>query len=177
MIYGFCGAAGSGKTYAADLLCKLIHDSKRHSFSTPLKDMLERTMGFTYEQLYGDKKEIIDDRYGKSPRQIMQTLGTEWGRNMVHPDIWVIAINNQIDSREKVGATVHIIDDVRFENEANYVRSRGVLIHMVGKNCIKSSHSSEDGIKPKREDFTIINDYGCGDAVNLMLLRIAKEAS
>jgi hypothetical protein len=126
-LIGITGPARAGKDTFSVYLDQALWVKEKHfsvmALATPLKKMLSGGLGLTFDQLHGKDKETVDPRYGKTPRQLMQTLGTEWGRNMVHNDIWLnIAANHgQFDT---------IITDIRYENEAAYVRERGVLIHI-----------------------------------------------
>ena len=85
---------------------------KIRSFATPIKNML-KVMGLTHEELYDPKlaEEVIPD-FGKSPREIMQLLGTEFARNMIDENVWVTALMRQLNDEDN-----YVIDDVsRFPN-------------------------------------------------------------
>lgn len=109
-------------------------------------------LGLTHEQLYGASKGVVDDRYGCTPRHIMQTLGTEWGRELIHPDVWVRAMGRRIFSQPVVVA------DVRFPNEAMLVRNLGVLIHVEGRGGIDGDHESEQLLDRLEGDLVVRND-------------------
>lgn len=156
-IIGIAGPAHCGKDAAADYLLKHLTNYKKASFADPMKTMLKVGLGLTDNQLYGDQKEKIDSRYGWSPRHMMQTIGTEWGRQMIDPDIWVKAMEHHV-------AACTIIPDIRFENEAAFVRERGKLIHIVGRERgIESNHLSETGVEITSDDIIIINDGSLND--------------
>ena len=147
-LIGIAGPARAGKdTLASYLLDNLSDDWSRSSFADPLKDML-RAIGVDCSD---DKKAVIDDSYGATPRHMMQTLGTEWGRHMIDGDIWVKAF-----ARLNAGKCV-IVPDVRFEDEAELVREHGVLIHLVGRGGIEGNHVSENAIEFKPGDIVIDN--------------------
>lgn len=147
-LIGIAGQARSGKdTLASYLLDNLDDIWLRSSFADPIKEML-RAIGVDCSD---DKKAVTDDSYGVTPRHMMQTLGTEWGRHTIDNDIWVKAF-----ARLNAGRCV-IVPDVRFNNEADLVREHGILIHMVGRGGIKGSHVSENAIEFKAGDIVIDN--------------------
>ena len=139
LLIGITGCARSGKDTAADYIMHFYPEMAKMSFADPLKNMIRVGLGLSDEQLYGDEKEIVDPRYGQSPRHIMQTLGTEWGRQLIDPDLWLKTMDLYIQP-------FTIIPDVRFENEAQYIRDReGMIIHIVGREkVIEGDHISEN---------------------------------
>lgn len=147
-LIGIAGPARAGK----DTLCSYMLDNLdgiwlRSSFADPIKKMLE-VIGVDCSD---EAKAVIDDRFCYTPRHMMQILGTEWGREMIHGNIWVEAF-----ARLNAGKCV-IVPDVRFENEAELVREHGVLIHLVGRGGIEGSHVSENAIEFKPGDIVIDN--------------------
>jgi len=79
-----------------------------------------------------------------TPRKIMQLIGTECGRQIIHPDIWVkalfadykaVKINNNtllLSNPPQQGFDLikpkWIITDVRFPNEAQAIKDRGGIL-------------------------------------------------
>lgn len=59
-------------------------------------------------------------------RRLMQMLGTEVGRNLFDPDIWVKLAKRQLESTLSVGDVV--VTDVRFPNEARLIRGYGGVL-------------------------------------------------
>ncbi len=147
-LIGIAGPARAGKdTLASYLLDNLSDDWSRSSFADPIKKMLE-VIGVDCSD---EAKAVIDERFCYTPRHMMQILGTEWGREMIHGNIWVEAF-----ARMNAGKCV-IVPDVRFENEAALVREHGVLIHLVGRGGIEGNHVSENAIEFKPGDIVIDN--------------------
>lgn len=120
-IIGICGAARAGKTTAAEAIAREF-GAKHLSFAEPIRNFIqELTGGYT-----DDQKEEVIPWIGKSPRQMMQTLGTEWGREMVSSSLWVDRCMRQAEQHPLV-----VISDVRFQNEVSAIFVRkGLLIHI-----------------------------------------------
>lgn len=89
---------------------------------------------------------VISHKFGQSwsaivsPRKSFQVVGTEYGREQLDTDIWLkTAPSGKI-----------VIADVRFENEANYIRHNGLLVHIKRDAAVEamanSAHASEAGI-------------------------------
>ena len=143
-LIGLTGYAQSGKSTVAEYLSS-NHSYDRVSFASRLKGMLGLGLGLTIDELYGAKKDLPCERLlGVTPRHAMQTLGTEWGRDMIHPDLWCsIALENI--QRNKTAYVV--IDDVRFVNEAELIHKAGGLVIRINRSITAASeHPSETSI-------------------------------
>lgn len=109
----------------------------------------------------------------KSFRQLMQTLGTEWGREMIHPDIWVMIERCRIESLSDMNI---VFDDVRFENEAALIREMGgLIIHIDRGDLILDLHSSEAGIDIHPADIYVSNDHSLEDFLKEIGLIVAHD--
>jgi hypothetical protein len=119
---------GSGKTTIANILVE-EYNYHRIPFADPLKLMTRSLLqSFGYSISYGDMllndpnlKEQILPELGVTPRFMMQTLGTEWGRKIIHPEIWLLAWKRSVEELGAYGNVV--VDDVRFPNELEIVKS------------------------------------------------------
>ncbi|MFG1370674.1 deoxynucleotide monophosphate kinase [Xanthobacter oligotrophicus] len=156
MLIGFAGRAGAGKTTAARHLIER-HGFERVRFAGPLKEMM-RALGCTEDEIDGTRKEVPCDLLGgRTPRQAMQWLGTEWGREMIAPDLWTRAWAYAAAGKPKV-----VVDDVRFPNEVEAIRAfGGVVIEITTAAAANPStlqHVSERGLLDW--DFSIINPMG-----------------
>lgn len=153
MIIGLTGLAGSGKSEVAAALREL-GQFHRIPFAGPLKTMLS-SVGFSDAQLWGDEKEVpVPELGGVTPRHLMQTLGTEWGRNTIHPDIWVTLWERAVEARS--GHVV--VDDVRFPNEVDIVRSLGGQVWRIERPGVATmNHASETQIASLEVDSVIQN--------------------
>ena len=145
-LIAFCGLAGSGKSTAARHLITNHHFVKT-PFAGPLKNMLA-VLGLNHEQLNGSLKEIPTPLLGgKTPRWAMQTLGTEWGRELIYENIWVDAWKYHV--QRNFGDNYNIVvDDLRFPNEEATVRSLGgkiikIIRDVPGVHVNSTKHESE----------------------------------
>lgn len=153
-VIGIHGRARSGKDTVAHFILS-TRGGHVYSFADPIRAML-RPLGIDMSDPYWlARKEDDIPALGVSPRRLMQTLGTEWGRELINPDLWLILAKQRLLA---YGAGM-IIPDVRFENEAEWIRSQGGrIIHVTRPgNVSVAPHASEGGVQLKDEDFRIIN--------------------
>jgi hypothetical protein len=162
MIIGITGHARHGKDSTADIICKHFGYEK-YSLADVMKDACRIIFGWDDSYLYGDKKDVIDDKFGISPRHALQTLGTEWGQlklseydnfaEVTGRRLWVNALLNRASGNI-------VIPDVRFTHEVDAIRERGGFIIKVSRDyLVDNSHISESSIDEIIPDFTIKN-YG-----------------
>jgi hypothetical protein len=169
-LIGLCGPAGAGKNTVAEFLA----DSEQCSFhqlafADPIYECISIITGISVSGLQRrDVKEAVIPWLGQSPRQMLQTLGTEWGRDTVHQEIWVRKAIQQAIPHLAVGRSV-VITDVRFNNEAKAVIDAGGEVWNVtrpGWNCLDAGtagHQSEAGISEHLIAKTIDNSGSLDD--------------
>lgn len=158
-LIGLVGYAGSGKSLASVHLT--YQGYHRTRFAGPLKAMLSE-LGLSSEELDGSLKEVPCKLLGgKTPRQAMLTLGTEWGRNMIDYDLWVRVTMHRVDRLlSQVVPFGVTIDDVRFPNEAQAIRDAGGTIWRIDRVGVGagSGHISETGQADIEPDVIVVND-------------------
>lgn len=142
-LIAFTGKAGAGKSTAADIL--VAQGWTRVKFAAPLKAMC-RAIGMTEAQIEGDEKELPSPlMQGHTPRYVMQTLGAEWGRDLIGPSFWIDLWEDSAARCLDEGGRV-VVDDCRYPNEADVIRKLGgVLVELAGRGGIAGSHGSEAG--------------------------------
>lgn len=158
--------AQSGKSTAAKQFAKLL-DGVRMSFADPMREIAVPVIG---EFMDGGEAEVWewlgDERKGTKPipqlgctiRHALQTLGTEWGRDCIHPDVWTLIAQQR--SRKLRRSRAVIIDDIRFPNEYAMVKREGGAVIRVNRPDAPPSpnaHKSERLLEHLPFDFYIEN--------------------
>jgi len=176
-IIAFTGRIGVGKSLAAATLADQGYTRTR--FAGPLKDMM-RVLGLTDEHIEGELKEVPCPLLcGRTPRYAMQTIGTEWGRDIMGKDLWVNVWQYRVLSMPDEALVT--VEDCRFPNEAEAVRAvGGIIVRIVRPQFVErgrhvNGHDLElprsplpEGVTHESEhqefpaDFTIDNDGSIG---------------
>lgn len=147
--------AGSGKTFAANYLGR-TDAFKILSFADPLYALVQSLTGWSYEEIQERKEEPIEWLGGKSCRDLLRSVGTEWGREMIHPDIWINSLVRKTFKYEHC-----VVQDLRFENEASTIRAGGgFIIHIDCPSVVSraAEHISESGLKVLKQDYVVLNN-------------------
>jgi hypothetical protein len=154
-IFGFIDLSDDAKEIEVD--CKV--------YAPDIGDAL-RELGFKIEEmanvsgnLFDVYEEYIERFTGTgfiakiSPRVAYQLLGTEFGR-MYDEKFWI----NQID----ISFPNTVITDVRFDNEAKFIKDNGGKIILIENPFVEendtSKHASEAGVDRRYIDAVIVND-------------------
>ena len=137
-LIGLTGRAGCGKNTVADFLCE-THGFVQIALADPLRDGLKAMLGVTTEQLSRrDLTEARIDWIGRSPRELMQSLGTEWGREQVATDLWLRVAAQRIERIKASPPCLHVagivVSDIRYENEANWLSNLGGKLWLIKRN-------------------------------------------
>lgn len=180
-LIGLAGRAGSGKDTLAGLILEHVTGQQR-AFADPLRRAAQAVFGLTDEQMSDrELKERVIPFWGRSPRQILQLLGTESVRDVFGPDTWVRAAALHLDalawceSRESLPIDVVIYTDCRFPEEAQWIRDNGgVVIEITRPDAVAvAAHSSEQPLPVELIDYAILNDGTIADLRDQVLHNIA----
>lgn len=160
-LIGLTGYAGSGKDTVRNIL-EERHEFDGIAFADPIRDMLRALLDTTgIPEKWLTERELKEKEIpelGLSYRQMAQALGTEWGRALKE-SLWLdiaaakIALYRQYDSPGVV------ISDVRFPNEAAWVRAQGGKVWTILRPGIEPvrAHASEELIATLPYDYVIYN--------------------
>lgn len=167
-IIGLTGAAGAGKDSVAIILASR-HGALRLSVAEPIRAMLAALLDhLDISRDYLTERELKETNIpgiGSSYRQLAQTLGTEWGRQQI-PGLWINMARTLMDNidadnrRAGFDPRMWVISDVRFPDEAEFVRQRGGVIWRVVRPGLEPvrPHISEAGAHTIEPDARLIND-------------------
>lgn len=156
-IIGISGKKRSGK----DSFFNIVNDIhpgmyKNVKYADKLKEICSTLTGLPLNYFYdGNLYDTKLDLWDMDVRKFMQILGTEVFRDSFDPDVWVKALESNLHSDDN-----YIITDVRFINEANWVKENGILIRINRPGLNNSdSHRSEVELDNFNDfDYVIDND-------------------
>lgn len=161
---------GSGKSEAA----KVLHGQGYgiEPFASTLKRMvvpLLKDLGLSAaaidDRLSTGKELPLEELDGLPLRRILQTLGTDWGRQMVHRDLWLRCWSGRVRPQLRAGGAV-VADDVRFPEEAALVEALGGVMWQISRPAAALSwqrseappHASEGALEHWPFARRLIND-------------------
>lgn len=180
-IIGLTANKGSGKDTFADYLVN-NHGYTKLSFAHYIKESTKVLFQWTDDHFEQDRKEIKDEYWNISPREFLQTFGTDFLRNFhtlnssdlqiyngtkilteINFSFHIKRLNLHItELYEKKKITKIVISDIRFEDEYDFVKQLGGKIIKIERSNIKkniySEHESESFIDILEEDFLIKNN-------------------
>lgn len=169
-IIAICGAKRVGK----DLLANYVSNKygyKKIAFAEPLKQCVKGLFNFTSEQLGdGDIKDIVDERWGISPRKVMQFFGTEVLQHKIQellPDVERKFLAYSLVSKLR-NDVPYVISDMRFLHEYEEVKKIGAFVIRVDRDIVmpdlnhdaplEAIHSSEISYRDIPFDMHIKNN-------------------
>lgn len=173
MIIGLCGNKRAGKDTFADHLIETFKTVDKCSFASPLKEACRIMFCLSDEQIDGNLKEVIDPRWGLSPRQMFQTFGTDLVREQygkivpgtkiekIGNSFWVYRLKIWYDVWKKKNPNkCLIVTDIRFPDEHEALKEMGAIIVKVTrpeKSC-SDTHVSEQYATKMEGDYSITNE-------------------
>jgi len=162
------GKKRSGKDTFGNYLVNCYDYKKAQPFAC-FKTAIKNWFGFTEEQMNGSLKEVIDERWGVSPRALMQIFGTDLMRgdlNFYFPELekkvgkglWAKVFKTWY-LRQPDGK--YVVCDWRFpEERAELLDLPNVTFVKIVNPRIKSidEHVSETSIDTLTYDYQVLND-------------------
>lgn len=162
MLIGLSGKKGVGKNEVANLIN--FYSPKplaERRFAETIKKMVAVLLDCPVTRLESQEfKEDAVDWLNTTPRFLLQSIGTEWGRKLIRDDIWVRALLSQYRPHEDHW----IVTDVRFPNEVWGIKERGgVVIRIERETGSNDGHPSETSLDNYTGwDYVIDNNSSLG---------------
>ncbi len=171
-IVGLHGGAGHGKDTAIQEFTRLQGAGKVQSHSMAFADELKKAaavvFGVDIGKFYNNKKEVCPI-WGITYREMLQKFGTDFARNMIDDNFWVKKLGLKMDAvlagRSRHHYDVIFITDVRFRNEANWIRARDGIVFQVHRPNLETelrgdeaTHASEESLPLALIDGVILNN-------------------
>lgn len=153
IIVGFAGSKGAGKDTAAQTL---IDTGWHHdSFAAPIRTAACALLGISPAELQATKENPRHELGGKSLRDFMQLMGTEFGREMMYEHMWVSSFITRTKKYQRV-----VVTDVRFDNEAETIKGLGGFIIRIERPLVMNNdlHISERPLPAQYIDGVIVNN-------------------
>jgi hypothetical protein len=206
ILLGVSGKLGVGKNYITEhyivpkLIEKLSDINVQYvpyffSFGTQVKIELysrDTSSFLDYNNLFVNKS--------KESRTSLQRYATENGRDVYRKDMWIRAIDMwikvQLDNLNVINkhltrklVPIFVVEDVRFENEYNYIKSNSgilVLVESFQRNFQKNLselsnkdneivHESEKGLEHLEFQLRLNNDPVNSDSIEFIIDNFIKE--
>lgn len=161
-IIAICGYKRSGKDTLANIISEK-YGHKHIKIASKLKEIVQTLFSFTYDQIENDAKEQVDPRWGITPRQVMQFVGTEmfqYKLQEIMPDVkrsfWIRGLVASLSPTDKV-----VISDLRFKHEYEELKKLGVYVIKVTRPdliSLQDTHPSETEFNDIPVDLDVVNE-------------------
>lgn len=183
----YSSVPASGKTTVADILIR-EHGYTHLAFAAPLKSMIR-----SFLHASGYSTAVIDhflSPMGKevelpglhrcTTRHLMQTLGTEWGRNCISPDVWSQLWHRRASQLLTQGHRI-VADDVRFPEEAALIHALSGELWRISRPSHQAdpevvAHASEGALDATFFHRHITNSQGL-DVLEANVARALRNSS
>lgn len=130
MITAVSGKIGSGKDKFAELFINHVQKEygyvfENKKFAYNLKKIVSILAGVTMDDVLSREGKLkYLPEWGMTIGEMQQKVGTEAIRNNIHPEAWVLSLFGTYNEEKDFW----IVTDVRFKNEANFIKSKGGII-------------------------------------------------
>ena len=137
----FFGPQQVGKSTISKHICAKYPERFRYrNFAGPIYAMAEAFYG----EIPADKEAPQELSGGKSLRQFMQLLGTEFGREGLFDAVWMNQLKVGIQ-KDNAAGLITVVDDCRFMNEYDMLTEAGAIHIEISRegHGPRGSHTSE----------------------------------
>lgn len=151
-----------------------------NAFARAIKEMVSKMTGCDILDL--DDEEFKNTYVSKDSkttyRQLLQIIGTDIGRNLIDPNIWVNILMKEYDNDMQAMAPIEayeymfghaniweyapkwLITDVRFPNEIKAIKDRQGIVIKVLRDIDRDDHESEEALNNYHDYDYVIRNFG-----------------
>jgi len=139
---------------------------------------------FKYKSIEIQNKLIKHNLVMPTPRDFLQLVGTEGGRYLLHPNIWVNSLMNKYKKTTRKFGEFHdgdsmmaklyplwLVPDTRFVNEAKAIKEAGGIVIRIESNRadLTDKHASETALDDYKDfDYVVKCDGDMNDLAELI---------
>lgn len=163
MIIAIIGKRRSGKDTVANYI-EEEYGFKHLKISFKLKKLCKLLFNFSDEQLESNSKEIIDERWGISPRTAMQFIGTDIFQYKIQElmpyinrKFWIHSFENEylLNNDKNI-----VISDLRFLHEFDILKNYGLKVIYVQNDKYKHviNHISDTEFLDIPYNYKVVNN-------------------
>ena len=174
-IIGISGGKRCGKDTISDYLVE-NYGFHKYTLADPIRNVCKVIFDFSDEQLNGNLKDVVDEKWNVTPRKMFQTIGTELFQFDVHKymdegefnigrNIWVLKFKHWLEDLEKTHLWETkdlkiLVSDIRMSHEIEMIRELGGEVWNVTNNRInfEDTHRTENEINEYTPDQIIENN-------------------
>jgi hypothetical protein len=175
-LIGLVGRRGVGKDTAGDYLVAR-HGFRKRAFARPIKEAC--ALLFQIDPLAFEDRVLKETpmKYGLSPRQMAQVVGTDLFRNHVSPTFWLDYFEDWYKAHRDEAV---VVTDVRFQNEVDLIKALGGEVwHIKRQSSLPrdaaDSHASEAGVDSLVHVSHTIHNDGTPEELHSTLRRLLLE--
>lgn len=164
ILIGLHGLAEVGKSTAALTLCQQL-ELHRYIIAQPITMACAAALDMSHQVFLSLDKNAVIETLSITKRRFMQRMGDSLIAD--NPNALIRMLEERITINEPYNQfnNGELVEDVRTNAEANWIRSRGgIVIHIRKPDAPKApDHRTERGIEWKATDLAINNDGSTGD--------------
>lgn len=172
MLIGIAGKKNVGKDTFARMLTTMLRGQDwpvfEAAFGNEVKRIAIALSGLPRRYFYDQSlKEVAVTGFKHTPREMMTGISDAL-RPLFGNDLFIRPVARQWGEEFRGEPKMALlVTDVRYENEASWIRKQGgVIIHIHRDTGFESDHESEQGIAPLPGEVVIVNDGTLEDLKN-----------
>lgn len=149
---GLLGRSRTGKDTAANILSNVL-GYPIIRLAAPIKDACHALFDLPHDCMEHGGKEMVDVRYGKTPRELMVWLTASMQRDFPREFFFTRLVTSIPPDARGI-----IVPDVRYRHDVDMIRNRGGMIIKIARADAPVRHAHEDGVDALTGDEVLENN-------------------